>query len=239
MTYTQLIAILANLVVTSVTDAKFLTELPDAIDYANLRMCRDLDFLQTRLAQSGPALTPGARPLSMAALAFPVIVLEQVNIITPAATMLNAGTRNPLTPQSKPFMDAIYPAGGVPGSVTVPVDFAMVDQANIIVGPVSDAAYGTEFFGTVRPAPISATNSTSWITDNLPDVFVAACMIRLSGWMKNYGNTQADDPQQPVSWEAQYMKLLDGAGVEEARRKFSAASWSSQKPLATSNPTRV
>lgn len=239
MDYTETVATLALLVATTVDDANFLGELPDALDYANLRMCRDLDFLQTRMAQTGPALTPGSRNVSMAALTYPVIVLEQVNVITPPATAPDAGTRNPLTRWTRPYMDMMYPTGGVPTSATVPVDFAMVDEESIVVGPVSDLAYGTEFFGTVRPEVISEANPTTWINDNLPDVFIAAAMIRLSGWMKNYGNAMADDPQQPVSWEQQYRTLLDGAGVEEARRKAQSASWSDQKPLPQSNPPRA
>lgn len=241
MTYNELVAILTNLYggVLSTTPA-FATELPDTIAYANNRCCRDLDFLQTRMALTGPALTPGSRNVSMAALTDTVIVLEQVNIITPVSTAPDAGRRWPLTRYGKTWMDLMYPISGtVPAAVTIPTDFAMVDEDTIIVGPVSDAAYGTEFFGTIRPAPISATNSTTWLTDNLPDLFVAACMVRLSGLAKNYGNTQADDPQQPVSWETQYGTLLKGAAVEEARRKAQSASWSDQKALPESTPARA
>lgn len=239
MDWTQLDAILRNLYVTTSVDSNFDTELPDVINYAENRIYRDLDFLQTRKSQAAPALTPGSRAVSLAGLTYPVIVLEQVNIITPISTAADLGTRHPLTRNSKPWMDLMYSVGGVPASPTVPTDFAMTDEEDIIVGPVSDAAYGVEVTGTFRPEQISATNPTTWLCDNLPELYVAACMIRLSGYAKNYAGATSDDPQQPVSWGSEYDKLLKSADVEEARRKAQSASWSDQKPLATSTPARA
>jgi len=83
MNWTTLNTTLLNLAVTNNFDANFQTEMPDIINYAENRIYRDLDFLQTRMSQQGPALIPGVREVSMAALVYPVIVLERMNIITP------------------------------------------------------------------------------------------------------------------------------------------------------------
>jgi len=240
MNWTSLNATLLGLVVTNSLDMDFQTELPDTINYAENRIYRDLDFLQTRQSQVGPALTPGLRTVSMAALANPVIVLERMNVITPAGSAPSTGTRNVLTRQALAYMDLMYPTeGAIPSPAVVPVDYAMVDAQTVIVGPVPSVAYLPEFFGTIRPAQVSATNPTTWLLTNLPDLYVAACMVRLSGYMKNYSGALADDPQQPVSWETQYKTLLEGAAVEEARRKAQSASWSDQKPLTQSTPARA
>ena len=240
MNWTTLNAILLNLAVTNNLDANFQTELPDIINYAENRIYRDLDFLETRISQAGPALVPGSRNVSMSALTYPIIVLERMNIITPVGGTTSSGTRNPLTRQAMAYMDMMYPTNGtVPAAVTIPVDYAMVDQQSVVVGPPPDAAYGTEFFGTYRPAQVSASNPTTWLLTNLPDLYVAACMIRIAGYQKNYAGAASDDPMQATSWENQYMKLLDGAAVEEARRKAQSASWSDQKALPQSTPQRT
>jgi len=41
-----------------------------------------------------------------------------------------------------------------------------------------------------------------------------------------------------MSYETQYQLLLKSAVVEEARKKFDAAAWSSQSPATTASPTR-
>jgi len=40
------------------------------------------------------------------------------------------------------------------------------------------------------------------------------------------------------SYEGQYQLLLKSAVVEEARKKFDAAGWSSQSPATVATPTR-
>jgi len=48
LTYTTWLAQAANLAGTSTTNPYLVTELPGAIDYAELRIYRDLDLLATR-----------------------------------------------------------------------------------------------------------------------------------------------------------------------------------------------
>jgi hypothetical protein len=40
------------------------------------------------------------------------------------------------------------------------------------------------------------------------------------------------------SYESQYQALLKGALIEENRKKFEAAAWSSQSPSPVASPTR-
>ena len=64
-----------------------------------------------------------------------------------------------------------------------------------------------------------------------------ASMIYISAYQRNFGR-QSDDPQMAQSYEAQYNALLKGAAVEEARKKFEAAAWSSQSPAVVATPSR-
>lgn len=235
-TYDGLVTILAGLCVVPTNDPDFQTELPDALAYANNRMCRDIDFLTTRTAQSGPTLSVGVGTFTLSGIA-QIVVLENLAVITPA------GQISPLTRQTESYIETMYPYSwiGFPAPTSargLPVDFSLLDGLNVFIGPAPDLSYRTYMVGTFRPAPPSSINESPWILQNLPDVFVTAAMVRLSGYLKNYAGATSDDPNQPVSWESQYTKLLEGTAVEEARKFAQSSSWSDQKPRQTSTPPR-
>jgi hypothetical protein len=71
----------------------------------------------------------------------------------------------------------------------------------------------------------------------LPDLFIMASMIYISAYQRNFGRAN-DDPQMAVTYESQYMALLAKADLEENRKKFEAAAWSSQEPSISATPTR-
>jgi hypothetical protein len=106
-----------------------------------------------------------------------------------------------------------------------------------LLGPYPDAAYQVEIVGTIRPDSLSATNTTTFISLYLPDLFIMASMIYVSAYQRNFGR-QNDDPQMAQSYETQYKTLLQSALMEENRKKFEAAAWSSQSPSVAATPTR-
>lgn len=65
---------------------------------------------------------------------------------------------------------------------------------------------------------------SGWIHVHTADLFVAAAMVFMSGYQKNFG-AQADDPKMAMSWETQYQALLRGAMDEEARKKGEGAGY--------------
>jgi hypothetical protein len=89
----------------------------------------------------------------------------------------------------------------------------------------------------VRPSPLSASNTTTFISQFLPDLFMAAAMREAAGWMKNYG-AQSDDPKQALSWDAIYTNLLPSAKLEENRKRFASGSWTA-KSMPNSQPERM
>ena len=95
------------------------------------------------------------------------------------------------------------------------------------MGPSPGQSYGMEVIGTVRPTPLSAANSTTFLTLHLSDLFFAACMSAIAGYQRDYG-AQTDDPRSAVSWETQYAQRLASASKEEARRKFQSGDWTGE-----------
>jgi len=214
------------------SDSGLATVLPNAIDDAEQRLYRELDLVNTSVRDNSAALTAGVRNFTLPSSLGTFIVTDEINIITPAGTTNpESGTRNALIPSSEEVLNMLWPS--VAGSA-VPQYFAIVNQDLIIVGPWPNAAYQVEVVGTQRPAPLSASNSTTILSVYFPDLFVAASMVFISGYMKNFG-AAVDDPKMAVTWESHYQTLLQSAQTEEARKKFTGSGWSSrgQEPMAT------
>lgn len=231
LTYATYKTALATLSVVPETDANWLAILPDAIDYAELRIYRDLDLLSTVSTNTSFSTSTNTSKVTLTEGTF--VTLQNVNVITPAGTSTpDSGTRVPLLPVSKEYIQYAWPSSTNSG---VPAYFAMIDEKSFSLGPWPDAAYTLEIIGTIRPATLSAVNPTTFISQYLPDIFLMASMIFVSGYQRNFGR-QSDDPQMAQSYESQYQALLKGATVEEYRKKFSASAWTSisSSPVATS-----
>ena len=240
LTYSTYKTQIAEMAVVAEDDVNFVAILPMMIDYASLRICRDLDLMFTSVSLHGAGyqLTAGNRNIS-----FPqdlpngtsFVVSEQINLITPVGQSdPDSATRTPLMPTTKEFLDAVYGSASYTG---VPKYFVPFNETLFFVGPTPDASYYVEVVGTIRPASLSATVPTTFISQYLPDLLVMASMIYISAYQRNFGK-ESDDPQMAMSYETQYQLLLKSAVVEEARKKFDAAGWSSQSPATAASPTR-
>lgn len=319
LTYATYKTQIAQMAVVAEDDTNFLAILPMMIDYASLRICRDLDlmFTSVSLHGAGYALSAGNRNLSFAqnlpdGTSF--VVSEQINLIVDAADPTNpdTGTRVPLMPTTKEFLDAVY-GSAVAANRGQPKYFVPFNETLFFVGPTPAINYYVEVVGTIRPAalgytaPIVSASATStvgtitfsaahnivngaqvtisnfsptywngvftatvvnsttitinlpstvsgtvlasvigvvangsgitFISQYLPDLLVMASMIYISAYQRNFGK-ESDDPQMAMSYESQYQLLLKSATVEEARKKFDAAGWSSQSPAVVASPTR-
>lgn len=245
LTYNTYVAQIAEMAVVAPDDTNFLAILPAMIDYAELRIYRDLDLMNTSTAFHGPSikLTPGNRNLQFS-MTLPdnsgtIVVTEQLNLILPVGqTDPDSGTaeRVTLLPVTKEFLDTVYGSSMVPYRGQ-PRFFAPFNENLFFVGPVPDQTYYVEVVGTFRPNAMSASNPSTFISTYLPDLLIMASMIYISAYQRNFGR-QSDDPQMAQSYESQYQALLKGAMVEEVRKKFEGPGWTSQSPSALASPSR-
>jgi hypothetical protein len=224
---------IATMAVVAVNDPAYVTILPQMITYAENRMYRDLDFLFTSIATTAYGLTTGNRQIAVPSGTF--VVPEQINVLVGSSNP-DLATRTPLLPTTKEFLDAVYGSGAV-ANRGVPKYFCPFDDYTFLVGPYPDQSYTCELIGTYRPDSLSATNTTTFISLFLPDLFIMASMIYVSAYQRNFGRAN-DDPQMAVTYESQYQALLKSAMMEENRKKFEAAAWSSQSPSVVATPTR-
>lgn len=238
LNYTSYVSQISNLMVTSTADANFNTMLPGMIDYAEQRMYRELDLQGTRTFDATTTLSSGDRTWTLPVLTTGTpVVVEQLNLFTPAGTTSSNTTKVPLTPTTKEFLDFAWPTN-LSSQTAQPIYFAPVNNTEYIFGPSPDQSYTLEFIGTQRPLVLSTSNSSTLLTQLLPDMFIAASMVFASGYMRNYG-AQADDPQMPGSWENQYKTLFASANNEELRKRFQSQGWQAMTPNAIATPPRM
>ena len=230
MTYDDFSARLAMLLqVDPTTDADWAVFLPQAVEAAELRCYRDLDPVAAR------------KFVAIAAVAAAFLLPADCNIprdLTYAT--LPAGVASPhLARRDDTFLFELCPPGSATGN---PKYWALTGTDEGLLAPAPTAPVLLTLSYTYRPTPLSASNENTWLATWCPDLMIAAAMVFGSGYQRNYG-AQADDPQQGVSWETQYGKLLAGAAREEARRKAEgyydaskAAPPSSNRPTGATAP---
>lgn len=233
-TYAQWVTAVANLIVETESRAEFQGILPSCIDYAEQRLYRELDLLDTVTRDYAP-LTIGNRNFALPTTNGRFVVTNGFNVITPAlAPIVDNATRNQMVPVSRDYMDAVW---GSSAGTGLPREYAPVTDQGFIVGPWPDAAYTIEVIGTIRPTPLSAVNTTTYLTLYLPDLWFATTMVFMAGWQQNFGS-QADNPQMAQSWETQRNTLLASANLEEQRKRYAAGAWSSMSPTPAATPSR-
>jgi hypothetical protein len=216
--YDNFVASIANLTAMDPSTLEFQQMIPNAITYAEKRIYRELDVIDS-VWRSTANLTAGSRIFEAPPAKYGgYITFQGVNVL-----IANPVNRIQLQPIAMSYLNAVW---GTPKNSGVPQYFALYRQDEMMVGPWPDQPYEVEVFGTYRPEPMSPTHQTTYLTEYLPDVLLAAAMIFVSGWMRDFGS-QADNPQQAQSWETQYQALSKGALLESLRQKFAGPGWTS------------
>jgi len=234
-TYATWVTALANEIVVQDTDPNFQAILPSCVDYAEQRIYSELDLLSTVTRDSAP-LVSGNRNFTLPSNNGRFVVTNGINLITPAGTTNpDSGTRRQLIPISRDFLDSV---GGSPSYTGTPENYAMITDQTIIVGPAwPDGAYTLEVIGTIRPTPLSVSNTQTYLTQYLPQLWFAATMVFMTSFQQNWG-AQSDNPQAAVSWEAQYQSLKAAINIEEARKRYASGAWGSLSPTPAATTSR-
>jgi|SRR5215475_749577 len=246
MTYDEIVAALMTLneVPQNKSDENFARILPSAFLYAEGRIFRDLSLIITAINQPAQ-MTARVRQFILPAS---ILALRNLNLVTPAGPLTFTSKRTPLERISPEALDYFWPqdsfkvgkpqkyaiVGDAQPMVSPPNPMTPVDQPQVLshivrVMPTPDQAYYVEAWGDVRPLTLSSSCSVTYLTFNYPELYIAACMVFLAGYQRDFGS-QAEDPQRAVSWEGQYQNLRAGALIETARMKGEGPGFTAQPP---------
>ena len=167
ITYTSFVSEIAT--ITAITssvlvngDNNFQGPMPFIIDQAEGMIYRDLDLPAVRVTDTSVMCSSGVRSIALSTTQGTLLVVETLNLFSSAGTTSSNGTRIPLVPAAQSVVDAIYPSAAS-SNCGLPEFFARITDTEIIFGPTPDQAYGTEVIATIRPNPLSASNSSTYL----------------------------------------------------------------------------
>jgi hypothetical protein len=242
----EVVTVPASPGVNSFANAPLQALLPQILAFAEGRIQRDLDLLSSQTSNLY-TLTAGVNVFPL-----PVVDFQTVQTLEIVQLAANGAVVNsfPLTPASKEFIQNCY-AGLT--NAGMPKWFAMYGDAfggeqdsvtNILLGPAPSFGFSVRVTGTAYE-PSLFTNASNGIADTqytyisnyYPDLLVAASMIFISGYQRNW-SAVSDDPKMAQSYENQYQLLKAGAIEMENRRKFQGSAWSAYSTPPAATPTR-
>lgn len=247
MIYDELVADLATYLGVPLDDEdeNFIRVLPRIIEYAENRIFREVTFLPT-LTAGTDVLTANVREHQIPDT---VLVLRQLVIFTPVGVVTPISVRHIPERVSPEFLDAWWPQdSSLPG---VPDKYAIIGfqgtavspprevlEQRLRLAPLPDAGYTIEYLGTIRPLPISAKNSVTYLSTVYPDLLFAGCMLGGIAYQRDFG-AQIDDPAKAVTWESTYQTLKTGAALEAAKQSGEGPGWQPQPPAPLANAPRA
>ena len=209
--------------------------LPRIIEYAEQRIYRELDFLAQRTSDSSVNFTANNRTVT---LPTQIVVLQDAFAITPVSTTPANGTRNRIRIVAKDVLDEMWPQEtSASNSTGVPAYGALLSNTTMVVAPTPDSAYTLECQGIFRPAALSASNTSTYLSLNYPDLFLSASVVFSTAFQRDFG-AQSDDPKMALSWEQTYQTQKKSAEDEAARQKGASTGWSAFSPQPLATPQR-
>lgn len=214
--------------------------MPQAVQYAELRIQRDLDLLPARTSRTY-TLSTGSNQL----------VLSSNDFVTVETILVDPGTGPvPLLPVSNAMLQNTYGSSATNGT---PAYFAMYGgdlatggntSSYIVLGPPPAGNYPVTITGMVRLPSLyfyanvaNAATGTTFISTYYPDLLIQASMVYVAEYQRNF-SAVSSDPQMPGIYETQYQALMAAARAENARAKLEGSAWSAKSVPAIATPGR-
>lgn len=229
----------------SFVDPPLQTIIGQMLNYAELRISRDLDLLSSQ--------TSNIYTLTQGVNVFPLPVNDFQTVQTLEIVQLSGGVvanATPLTPVSKEFIQNVY--SGLYSAGT-PEYFAMYGDnfggeqdsfTNILLGPPPNYAYSLRVTGTALAPSLyqsavigNADTVYTYISAYYPDLLMMASMIYISAYQRNFSAT-SDSADMGQTYEKQYQALRLGAVPLENRRKSQGSGWTAYSTPIAATPTR-
>jgi hypothetical protein len=94
----------------------------------------------------------------------------------------------------------------------LPKYFSYWDEQNIVVAPIPDLTYTMQLNYTLKPAGLSASNTTTYLSQQFPSGLLYACLVEAYGFLKG--------PADMIQfYEQKYQSALQGFSIEQMGRR--------------------
>jgi len=187
------------------TDSNVLTTtiLNDIIEHAESRIFRNVDldvfkkYKTANLTIGDPFVAmPGATPQLFAFVRY-IQIFDTNNI------------RVTLEKKDTSFINEFVPNRTTTGT---PKYYANWDNDTLLLAPSPDATYTVELAYNAQPTGLSSSTTTTWISNNAPEMLLYACLVEAFKFLKN--------PQMVQMYEQYYKESLTPfAGEQMGRRR--------------------
>jgi hypothetical protein len=224
-TYAELVDQIRSYTETS-SDVLTTTVVNDIIEQAELRIFREVDldcfraYQFTTLTQGNEFVTlPGATPSTMA--------FVRTAAIYPTAGS-DANERTYLLQKDISYMTEYWPNRTTQGK---PKYYAMWDQNTIYLAPTPNSAYKIELALNRNETGLSTTNTTSWVSQNAPQVLLYGCLVEAFKFLKGPYDLLAQ-------YDKSYQEAVQRLALEQQgrRRRDEYQDGVIRLPLPSQNP---
>lgn len=213
------------------TDSNVLTTtiVNDIIEHAELKIFREIDLdvfkkYKTASLTSSDAFVamPGALPADFE-------FARYVHIFSPSGSLggLTDNERVTLQKKDSSYINEYWPNRTSTG---VPKYYANWDNDTIILAPTPNAAYTIELAYNAQPTGLSSSNTTTWVSNNAPQLLLYACLIEAFKFLKN--------PDMLNIYTISYKEELQTMGQEQMgrRRRDEYMDGIVRVPMPSQNP---
>ena len=213
------------------TDSNVLTTtiVNDIIEHAELKIFREMDLdvfkkYKTASLTSSDAFVamPGALPVDFE-------FARYVHIFSPSGSLggLTDNERVTLQKKDSSYINEYWPNRTSTG---VPKYYANWDNDTIILAPTPNAAYTIELAYNAQPTGLSSSNTTTWVSNNAPQLLLYACLIEAFKFLKN--------PDMLNIYTVSYKEELQTMGQEQMgrRRRDEYMDGIVRVPMPSQNP---
>ena len=107
------------------------------------------------------------------------------------------------------FMKEYWPDGSVQGQ---PKYYSVWDQNTFYIAPTPNQNYYVELGYIYKPAQLSATNQTTWVSINAPEALLYGCLAQAYSFTKGPGDMLQ-------YFDNAYKQAIQGLGIEQQGRR--------------------
>ena len=134
-------------------------------------------------------------------------------IVRSAQIVDSDGSSQPNNRDFLQFRDTSFMSEFNPTEATgVPKYYSLWDEQNIVVAPTPDATYTIQLNYILKDPGLSATNTTTYISQNFPNGLLYACLVEAYGFLKG-----------PVDmlqlYDKKYTEAVKGFSIEQMGRR--------------------
>jgi hypothetical protein len=198
MTYDELIT---NIKAWTEDDsAEFSAQLNFIISLAEIRVAREADLNTFRKTSTSLVTTNGVDEVNTPA-----------DMVVPRFVQLTASGQF-LLPKDESY---IREYNRSVTTATTPLYYAQFqdgDTNKFILGPTPDAAYNMTVGYTYRPTGLSSSNTTTWLSTNIPDLLFYACLMECAV-------LDMFEERDRTRYTGLYERALESARFEEQTRR--------------------